>query len=111
MVRIDPPDPTAGVHHPIDIPQCGILIVDDHAPLRETLADVLAHYACTIIQADSGVAALNLLRDPTGPATRPHPARPAAAGDGRLALPGGAPFPELAAIPVILVSGVGGSWT
>ena len=84
-----------------------ILIVDDEANLRKTLAEILRARGYTILEADDGTTALELLRE----------ARPDLIfSDWKMPKMGGEEFlqhlhsnPQLATVPVIVITAYGSS--
>jgi DNA-binding NtrC family response regulator len=84
-----------------------ILIVDDEANLRKTLAEILSTRGYSILEADDGATAVKLLRDATPDLIF---------SDWRMPQMGGEEFlqylrgePRLASIPVIVITAFGSS--
>jgi len=84
-----------------------ILIVDDEANLRKTLAEILSARGYSILEADDGATAVELLRDATPDLIF---------SDWRMRQMGGEKFlqhlrgePRLASIPVIVITAFGSS--
>ena len=84
-----------------------ILIVDDEANLRKTLAEILGARGYSVLEADDGAAAIKILRDSTPDLIF---------SDWRMPQMGGEEFlrylrgePRLASIPIIVITAFGSS--
>jgi len=84
-----------------------ILIVDDEANLRKTLAEILSARGYSILEADDGATAVKLLRDSTPDLIFSDWKMPQMGGEGFLQHLRGQP--RLAAIPVIVITAFGSS--
>jgi DNA-binding NtrC family response regulator len=84
-----------------------ILIVDDEANLRKTLAEILSARGYSVLEADDGAAAVHLLRDATPDLIFSDWKMPQMGGEKFLQHLRGEP--RLASIPVIVITAFGSS--
>src|SRR6201984_764751 len=84
-----------------------ILIVDDEATLRKTLAEILGAQGFSILEADDGLTAVQLLRDATPDLIFSDWKMPQMGGEKFLQPRRGEP--RLASIPVIVITAFGSS--
>src|ERR1700747_2580744 len=84
-----------------------ILIVDDEATLRKTLAEILGAQGYSVLEADDGATAVQLLRDATPDLIFSDWKMPQMGGEKFLQHLRGEP--RLASIPVIVITAFGSS--
>jgi DNA-binding NtrC family response regulator len=84
-----------------------ILIVDDEANLRKTLAEILSAHGYSILEADDGTTAVEILRDTTPDLIFSDWKMPQMGGEKLLQHLRG--DPRLASIPVIVITAFGSS--
>lgn len=93
--------------HRADSMSAEILIVDDEANLRKTLAEILSARGYSVRQADDGSSAIELLREATPDLIFSDWKMPQVGGEKLLQYLRGEP--RLAAIPVIVITAFGSS--
>jgi DNA-binding response OmpR family regulator len=86
-----------------------VLVVDDSKPVRALLARALRQHGFNVFEADSGTSALRLALDVRPTLAIVDQWMPGMTGAELIRLLRAAPVPELRAMPIIGLSGRGGS--